>query len=120
MTSAERTEIDAVAGECSVALTKVSRFNELDRVRGLEGGADSSEFVGAAGVCQETKMADATEAFWKRVKEKTTDKLVGVEHHHLGFLAGDSPSNGSGRSHSHRRGAGYLRSRRDGCSAPDS
>ena len=88
MTSADRTEIDAVAGECCVALTKVSRLSGLDRFGSLKGDADSSEFVGAAGVCQETKMADATEAFWKYMKEKTTDELVGVEHHHLGFVAG--------------------------------
>jgi hypothetical protein len=88
MTCADRTEIDAVPGECCVALTKVSRLSGLGRFRSLKGGADSSEFIGAAGVCQETEMADATEAFWKHVKEKTTDELVGVERHHLGFVAG--------------------------------
>jgi len=32
-------------------------------------------------------VADATEAFRKDVKEKTTDELVGMEHDRLGFVA---------------------------------
>lgn len=88
MTSADRAEIDAVTGEDCVTLAKASGLGGAGGFRSLECTADSSEFVGSARICQETEVADATEAFRKDVKEKTADELVGIEHDHLGFVAG--------------------------------
>jgi len=77
-----------MAGECRVTRAEVNRFVGRRRFRSVKSRTDPGEFGGAAGICQETEVTDAAEAFWQDVKEKAADKLVGVKRHYLGFVAG--------------------------------
>jgi hypothetical protein len=71
--SADGTEVDAMAGQDGIALTIVSRFDRRRWCGRLESGADKRELGGPAGVRQEPEVADAAETLWKNVEQKATD-----------------------------------------------
>jgi hypothetical protein len=73
MTSAHGAQVDAMADEPSAALTIIGGFGNADRVRDIKSSADLDEFLGAAGVCQEAEVPNATEAARNDVNQKATD-----------------------------------------------
>src|SRR5512139_2410143 len=77
-----------MTGEDRVAVAIVSGLDRGRWFRGVESGANACQLGGAAGVCQEAEVTDATEALGQCVEQKATDELVGGERHHLAPVVG--------------------------------
>jgi len=75
-----------MTGEDGVALAIICGFNSAGRLRRLQSGADGWKLGSSAGVRQETEVPDAAESFRQYVEQEATDKLVGIERHHLGLV----------------------------------
>ena len=86
--AAAGTDVEASPCEKRGALAIIGGFNFGGRFWSVERGADLRELAGAACVCEEAEMADATEAFGQDVLQKAAHELVGVERHRLGLAAG--------------------------------
>ena len=72
-----------MSGEDRVALAIVSGLDRGRWFRGVESGANACQLGGAAGVCQEAEVTDATEALGHGVEQEATNELVHIERHRL-------------------------------------
>ena len=68
-----------MTGKDGISLSIVDWFGRWRRFWRLESRADAGELGGAADVCEEAEVADATEALRQNMEQKATDELVGVE-----------------------------------------
>ena len=86
--AADRALVDAMAGEDGIALAIIDAFAGWGWRGCLERGTDRGQLGGAAGIGQETEVANPAEPFRQHVEEKAPDELVRIKRHHLGFVVG--------------------------------